>query len=1325
MAIRIDWTKLNKSAGGNRTEFEHFCYHIFTRFFDQYGTDENFYNTAGSESYIVLNQDIQYEGKTYKQGEVIGWQAKYWISNSDENSSPLSKNHRATLINGFKKTKQKRDKIKLWIICTPGKFKEDQWKQLVSELGEIKTTCTFVSWSKEDFEKLLVRENAAKFNGIFHYFFDGQFLDKQALDTITKDTLTKLKEKYDVDLHVPSEIEQQLLSVVDTETAIQTLKRKIEQVVKSVKEKKKKNGFLDNNELKRTAFSTNYIQIYNQELKNRLDFAEDLAKEIENANLLDNVSLLITRTTRYTEQCRKNIDELNRELRQITEKTEDNRIPTGTYVYFEGQRERIHNINRLIWEHTAGNLNLEQALSLISRKVHSVFAEPGYGKTHFACSVATNVMHRAKALPVLFLQGKDFRNERTIADILSEKLYLGSNPSLDDIADMLNFLGESHNCRLPIIIDGLNESDPNSKRWRTDLPELGRRVEERNHLLLITTCRSQTNYLRVIYDKEKVPEITDSYELSGMNPYDLKIAVKKYFDKYDIRPNPHPNLSEFQHPLLLKIFCTVNKGKHDFDIYGTSLTESMQKYSEQMIESVADKENPDYEIRRYEIRKGLRNYAQTIWDTDTRDMLYTPDFHYMFNNNEYARGVVDEGCCSTEMDTAGCYVHFTYDMIAGYHIAEQLIATHPQKADFVSYIASQQDKLFGEERHTYGQDIVKSLVFLVPQKYGEQWSVLVPNVDTITATIENLDGVFASANGHDTIRTIIKNSASDNSMKEKLCECIYRRVQTEHNLSHFKEFLQLFTILQPSEVDEYWNGRFVTYPVMQNVRNQLHDDYVLEMYNWDDIISYNIVMCGVMDREFHQIYHKQLFINALAHFDEVDKEIFKIGLNIADAFVFESIVTILTGIGLRAEEQKRYHVVVRLLEDYMQGYTSNCVLLLDALDTLYSYGEYKWGEKHNRAILSKNKSEKWPVAKYRDSYGFGLFDYDFDKFNIRPLYSYNYTSNFSIKQLPETEVYGMLLARCIQNGYKEDICAKLNNAAYEEARYRSMEHISCGEKYGRFALMELYGWLILNGYINTVYKNTFRVEMFDVDPSMPQFTQKRSLVSRSFMPKTIEDLDKWINTDETGFMEKLFIRELPGRKGEWVLLRGRLNQKISDKYAIYYLSGHVELADEKMSDKAISKLEVVDAIDMNHLYAGEIGWRSLKSQDDDDYLDEERRPMGHYGFTSWSGSRYEYRNFEYLRTEWAFKMGLRFDINTMTYYDIEGKEASAYFVNDSDLFFYLRKDLLDAMLEETKSCLRFHIYERRMISSKIPKEWDVYPKKFEQRGRDVIYRFKK
>ena len=88
------------------------------------------------------------------------------------------------------------------------------------------------------------------------------------------------------------------------------------------------------------------------------------------------------------------------------------------------------------------------------------------------------------------------------------------------------------------------------------------------------------------------------------------------------------------------------------------------------------------------------------------------------------------------------------------------------------------------------------------------------------------------------------------------------------------------------------------------------------------------------------------------------------------------------------------------------------------------------------------------------------------------------------------------------------------------------------------------------------------------------------------------------------------------------------------------------------------------------------------------------------------------------------KLGLRFDVNTMAYYDRNGHEASIYFVNDSDLFFYLRKDIVDTILKETNSCLRFHIYERRMVSSSLPKERDVYVKKFEQRERDVIYRIK-
>ncbi len=1320
----IDWNKLMKTEEGERAVFEQFCRHIILRYFNDCGIEEYYYNTPGSESYILITKSTDYHGIVLNVGDVVGWQAKYW-KGKDPNNSPLGKGHRDELVEGFTKAVGcKGDKLKLWILCTPGSFEQKAYTALKDQLAAVSDNCIIDPWSKGEFEAFYFNEQD-KYNGIFHYFFDGQFLGKRTVDSVSKDTLEKLRNKYDVDLHVPSEMEIQLLSVVDSKAAERTLRKKIEQIVDGIRDDVKNHGMLTKEGLKHTQLSAKYIQIYNREQKNRIVLADTLAPYIAKADLLENVSEILQILEQFNKQRGHNIDEINKELDNIIKKSKDKEMSANTYYYFEGHRERIYRIDRLIIRQQPGILNLNQILQLLFKKIHTVFAEPGYGKTHFACSVAMNLLQRKPSLPVLFLQGRDFGKDKTMLDIIAEKLNLASNPDLDNIMDMLDFLGERYKCRMPIIIDGLNEADPYTKRWKDDLTELGRRIQKRSHLMLITTCRSQKDYIRVIYNHDKVTDIENSYELSGIEPNDVKKAVKRYFAKYDISPNPHPNLSEFQHPLLLKIFCTTNKGKHDFDINGTSLTESMMKYSEQMIEAVANKENPDFEIRAYEIRQGLRNYAQAIWDSNNRDMLYVPDYYGKFAQNEYARGVVDEGCCTTEMEGSETYVHFTYDMIAGYHIAEQIIATHPERTDFISYITEHRAKLFGEERHTYGQDIVRSLVFLVPTKYGEQWSTLMPSPETITAMFENLDGVLASSTGIETLQTIIANNTYNSSIKDQLCENIYRRVCVEHNLSHFREFIPLFTAMSPSEIDQYWNSRFVTYPQMKEIQSLLHDDYVLEMYEWDDIISSNIMMCGIMDREFHELYHRQLFAHALLHFEDVSLDVFAKSLRISDAFVFESVVSVLAGIGLRSEDEECYYSVVELLENYMQEYTSNCVLLLDALDTLYSYGEYKWGTTHNRAILSKNKSEKWKSVRCKDIDTHGLFDYDFDKFNIRPLYSASYSSNFSIKQLSEQKVYGMLLTRCRQNGYDEEICAKLNKEAYEKASYRSSKHIGFGEKYGRFALMELYGWLILNSYINPVYKDTFRTELFDVDPSMPYFPKKCSLVSRSLMPRNIDDLGEWIQKDDTNVMEGLFIRQLPGCEGEWVMLHGRLRQEISDKYVNYYISGHVELAKEKMSDKTIAKLEVVDSIDTDHTYGAEIGWRLLESREEDEYWDEERRLLGYYGFSSWSGSRYRYRNFEYLRTKWAVRFGLRFDVNTMNYYDQDGKEASAYFVNDSDLFFYLRKDIVDTILKETKSCLRFHIYEQRMISSEMPKEYDTYSKKYEQRDRDVIYRLKK
>ena len=83
MSEIINWTLL-KNHGDERLEFEHFCFHVASCMFEDYGKMEYFYNTPGSEFYIELKKPLTFGGKTYNQGDVLGWQAKYWRGTKDD-----------------------------------------------------------------------------------------------------------------------------------------------------------------------------------------------------------------------------------------------------------------------------------------------------------------------------------------------------------------------------------------------------------------------------------------------------------------------------------------------------------------------------------------------------------------------------------------------------------------------------------------------------------------------------------------------------------------------------------------------------------------------------------------------------------------------------------------------------------------------------------------------------------------------------------------------------------------------------------------------------------------------------------------------------------------------------------------------------------------------------------------------------------------------------------------------------------------------------------------------------------------------------------------
>lgn len=380
--------------------------------------------------------------------------------------------------------------------------------------------------------------------------------------------------------------------------------------------------------------------------------------------------------------------------------------------------------------------NLSSFLLLLTRKYFSVFAKPGYGKTHLACSLADNILKRNK--PVLFLTGSSFRNCHSFQSLVLEKLDLNGSMSFSDVFDCLDFLAKVHHCKLPIIIDGLNETAPNEERWKEELPALKVLLNKHSHLLLVTTCRDKTDYLQAIYGVDNYTEVDNHILLNGLVKEDLEVTVDKYFSKYEIRNATVENFEAFENPLLLKIFCVTNKNRSNIVVNNYSLVSCMADYSNQLLSNIAMHKGKVDKLAKHKLEENLYRASYILFENDTRYFDFYNQFAKIFDDKVY--DLINEGLCFTfEKNNGEEQVQYTYDMVAGFHIAKCILHKCGEDEDFKLFIDSNKGKFFGDKRHTLAEDIIKSLFYLVPIHYHKEWFEIMPNPEVINAAIDNLD----------------------------------------------------------------------------------------------------------------------------------------------------------------------------------------------------------------------------------------------------------------------------------------------------------------------------------------------------------------------------------------------------------------------------------------------------------------------------------------------------------------------------------------------------------------------------------------------------------
>lgn len=1289
MSEIINWAFLKKH-GDERLEFEHFCFHVASCMFEDYGKIEYFYNTPGSEFYIELKKPLTFGGKTYNQGDVLGWQAKYWRGAKDDSNSPLDADHKKELRKGFEVSMSYRPNLKLWIVCTPGSFVQKEWDKLVADLRTINCSCDFASWHREIFEDFYLK-NSSQFNGIFKYYFGEKFIGLNTLFEFSCTTLEVLKRKYDVELHTASDFESSLLSVVDENVASQKINGFISRLKKHA-DNDRKMPILNTYDWRYSKLSNRFINYYQEDFELRYRLIDKIYSLYYNRdNIVSKAEELLSLIDEYCNNRQIRVQIVNEEFQQIYSQGHDEYGGLNDYLTELARRARVLE-SVLTKDDDFSKENLSSFLLLLSRKYFQVFAKPGYGKTHLACSLTDNMLKRNK--PVLFFMGSSFRNCYSFQSLVLERLGLNGSMSFFDMLDCLDFLARVHHCKLPIIIDGLNETAPNEERWKEELPALKVLLDKHSHLLLVTTCRDKTDYLQAIYGVDNYTEVENHILLNGLVKEDLEVTVDKYFSKYEIRNATVEDLGAFENPLLLKIFCITNKNKSNIVVNNYSLVSCMDDYSNQLLSNISMHKGKIDKLAKHKLEKNLHRASYILFENDTRYLDFYNQFAKIFDDKVY--DLINEGLCFTfEKNNGEEQVQYTYDMVAGFHIAKSILHRCGEEEDFKSFIDSNKGKFFGDKRHTLAEDIIKSLFYLVPIHYHKEWFEIMPNPEVINAAIDNLDIFLTSDNGRKSFVNILTETECTTKIIEHLFNALYEKVST-YNIGYISSFLPFFTKQSGSILDQYWNSKYATYDVMQEAYSILHDRYVSNKFKNADLLAFALLMCGITDMEYRENFCKQAFLIIKKNNDE-GLRICSLLLNTSDPFVREAVISVIAGLGLHSKDWKTLKKCIDVLEKYLQNHTTTNVVLLDDLETLYSYAEVTFRQLHNRELLYKYADVKWSDKIEKKWALFSVFDYDYDKSYIRPLFIPDYCHK---TYYTSSHIYGMLqnMAECL--GYDQDVCSMLQNEEYEKVSYRRQLKDNYAFKYGQAALYELYGWLLLNGKLENEYVGTFRTPLVRIDPSFPIVLQKRNLFTVFLLPQRNEDLGNWIKANVSDWQASLIMTKLPNRDGDWILLYGTCYQMMSEKNANIYLEWNSFLVPKDISPDEVDLEFAEFTREYDHAFLEELSWRELINTQTK-HTEDNVSILVEYSFSEWNTKRFKYKSFVCLSSEICQMLELTFDVDRLAY-TFANEDVSTSFICDDSMFFFLRKDVVDKLLEMKKSYLYIQMEEHRSIIGKLP-----------------------
>ena len=1172
----LDWEKFRLLPGAPTVNWEQLCRAVVFRNFGSLGSFREVAQQPGVEFHLKLDTS---SGTLGDPGRWWGWQCRWY---DVQPGRQIGKRRRDDVVTAIRKTEEVLPKVTDWVLWTkrPLTPTDQKW------FDGIESTMRLHLWNENHLDAHLVGDASI----LRETYFGDLVFTPGTLEKLRHSSLAPVRERWIPEVHISVDPEAEIRKILgeadywpEIGCSVRKLRASIEELTPVVDEIERQQrpelaALLEDSEYLCTTLATVASALSDNELRRAINVSADAWKP----------QFSIARGRR-----------LARALRRA-------RSPSSLAV--QAMLARYQDTLQLYWFFWR----------YLSTSLVAVIGPAHAGKTHLAAALTAAREGRPSGV---YLEAWPLTRRGTFDELVTRLPGLAAS-SFIEILEAVEAAGERSGTRIPVVIDGLNESE-DPANWKGELKRLKVALADFRHVVVVVTVRPSAAEIAL-------PAGLPKFRCDGFSSLTLK-AIRSYFAFYKIDPgNLRLPLRRFSDPLFLRIFCESTNPDRMVEVNLDEIPASLVGAFIEFRKTVADRiANRPGSVRRYppDILKALDSIALSLWKTTRRATTFDKVRELIGDRSvdwteSLARALADEGILSREAEPGGDERSaFLFDAFAGFLIADALTRRMSQD-DFQEWIHNDNTiaRLGAEpqEAHPLAFDIRKALVSMVPRSLSSQlWQFLDGGLRR-EAIIDAAD-LEGSLLDDATSTEIGKVALLPPTNRYRDLFDRFREVldDTDHPLN--AEFLdQLLSSQSVSDRDVRWTEwvRASADQLLEDVLEFTEDWRQRENRTPEDRLRALWLKWLLSTTVRHLRDHATMALYWYGRFDR--KTFFELvlsSLQTSDQYVPERMLAAAYGVVMAAPSDGRpgsnelAPFLSGLWEAFCDSKATNATdhwLMREYVEGIvevtrryYPDALERWSGGVQFAIpsgpLAASSAASRAVASASLTYG-----YYFETYTVPRLVGGRFSGGADSPEY--REMMSRIRGRTWELGWRPErfgsIDRTLAESLYDE-RTRPDRTDTYTQKYGWIGFYEAAGRLQREGRL-TIDPEDGRLSQIDIDPSFPAIPSPLDLALPEWVPDQPEDTQRWISGGQVIVPDSLLLTEsLEGHVGPWVALSGYLRKEgpRAEREVFGFLRGILVRRDDEVALREALKAQpypgnlwIPESPSAFYLFAGEMPW---------------------------------------------------------------------------------------------------------------------------------------